>query len=189
VTDIEVPPAVAAKARTSGTGEWLMALPDLVADLARAWGLAVGRSYADATEAWVAEARLADGREAVLEICVPRRGGARREATVLRLAGGRGCAALLADDGPREAMLLERLGPSLADLARPAPERHRILASLAAELWRPGAVIDPVDRAVLPRGAEKAGWLIERVLDGWEELGRPCSRPAVDHAVACARRR
>ena len=64
---IEVPPAVAAKAREVGASAWLADLPGLVAGLERDWQLAQGSPYPDATEAYVAPATLADGTEAVLK--------------------------------------------------------------------------------------------------------------------------
>jgi hypothetical protein len=65
----------------------------------------------------VAEASLADGTPAVLKLLIPQDGAAgRHEITMLRLAGGRGCAGLLRDDAARGALLLERLGPSLWEL-------------------------------------------------------------------------
>jgi streptomycin 6-kinase len=187
---IDVPPPVVNKARSAGAADWLAALPRIVAELEQAWGMTVGEPYSDATEAWVAAADLDDGRRAVVKVCVPRPGdAAQREATVLRIVGGVGCAALLAADDQREAILVERLGSSLYSAAAPVEERHRVLAGLAASIWRPAASVDPADRDVLPSGAAKAEWLIEQIALGWEELARPCSRAAVDHAVACAERR
>ena len=70
----------------------------------------MGRPYADATGAFVAEATLGDGTAAVLKLIVPRDGDAARyEAIALRLANGAGCVQLLRDDIDRGALLLERL--------------------------------------------------------------------------------
>ena len=44
---------------------------------------------------------------------------ARREIVTLRLASGEGCVTLLRHDLDRDALLLERLGPSMADLGLP----------------------------------------------------------------------
>jgi streptomycin 6-kinase len=190
VPPIEIPEVVATKAGAAGCAWWLDALPALVAELAARWDLRVGRPFRDGTEAWVAPARRSDGRAVVLKLHIPRPGdGAVREATVLRLAGGRGCAELLAHDAEHHALLLERLGPSLAALGLPAGRRHRVLADLAADLWRPAASIPAADRAVLATGAEKAAWLIDHVRSAWEDLGRPCQRATVEAAVACAERR
>ncbi|BCJ48542.1 hypothetical protein Asp14428_00170 [Actinoplanes sp. NBRC 14428] len=181
---MHIPPVVAAKAHAAGAGEWLAALPSLIGALAAEWGFEAGAPYGDATEAYVTPVTLADGSPAVLKLLVPRRGGpAAHEITVLRLAGGDGCVRLLRADESRAALLLERLGPSMADLDLPLGERLRVLTGLARRVWR------PVPDAGLPTGADKGRWLIGRIERRWEELGRPCARRTVEHAVACARRR
>ncbi len=179
-----VPEVVRNEALAVGAGGWLDDLPELVRDLADEWSIAVGRTYEDATEAFVAEATLADGTPAVLKVLVPRgAGAARHEITVLRLAGGEGCARLLRDDEARGALLLERLGPSMRDLRLPFAQRLDLLCETAARLWRPAPDVD------LPTGAQKGRWLAEDITARWEELDRPCTERAVDHAVACAERR
>src|SRR5262245_23805559 len=109
----DVPPTVRAKARAAGATGWLDDLPAMVAALEREWSMTVGQAFTDATEAYVARARLADGTPAVLKLIVPRGGrDAENEITVLRLADGHGCPRLLHHDVARGALLLERLGPS-----------------------------------------------------------------------------
>ena len=179
-----VPEVVRNKARAHGADDWLDGLPALVAELERAWSLRVGRPLAGGTEAFVAEATLADATPAVLKLLIPRPGDdVGNEITALRLAGGEGCARLLRADAARHALLLERLGPSLADLARPLAERLEILCATAERLWRPAPDCD------LPSGAWKGRWLVDFVTATWERLDRPCSERAVDHALACAGRR
>ena len=157
---------------------------DGVGALEREWSMAVGRAYAEGTEAFVADATLADGTPAVLKLMIPRSGdAARHEATVLRLANGDGCARLLRDDLARAALLLERLGPSLAALGLPLAQRLEILCDAAARVWRPAA------GAGLPTGAEKGRWLVDFVARTWEETGRPCAERSIAHALACAGRR
>ena len=65
----------------------------------------------------------------------------------------------------------------------PPAERYAILADAAARIWRPAAGHG------LPTGAEKAAYLMTFIATTWEETGRPCSERAVEHALACARRR
>jgi streptomycin 6-kinase len=65
----------------------------------------------------------------------------------------------------------------------PTRRRHGILVSAAARIWRPAS------DSGLPTGADKAEWLAEFIATMWEELGRPCSERAVEHALACAKRR
>lgn len=179
-----VPEVVRNKALAAGAAAWLDQLPSLVADLEQEWSITVGAPYGGGTEAFVAEATLDDGSDAVLKLCIPRAGdAARNESTVLRLTDGDGCARLLRDDEARSALLLERLGPSMYDLVLPIARRHEILCSIAQRVWR------PAPDCGLPTGARKGSWLVDFTTRLWEELGRPCSERAVDYAVSCARRR
>jgi streptomycin 6-kinase len=172
------------KALAAGADRWLRDLPDLVAELERDWSITVGPSYEDPTEAFVAEAALADGTPAVLKVHIARPGQhARNEITVLRLADGAGCARLLRADEARGALLLERLGPSLSRLDLPMGERHEILCSAAARVWR------PAPDCALPTGADKGRLLADVIPATWERLGRPCSERAVADALACLGRR
>ena len=181
---IRVPEVVRQKAFAVGAGQWLDDLPLLVATVEQDWAIAVADAYSDSTEALVARATCADGTAAVLKLIVPRSGdAAENEIAVLRLTGGEGCVRLLRDDAARGALLLERLGRSLYQLALPIRRRHEILCSTAARVWRPARGCG------LPTGAEKARWLADFIVATWEELDHPCSERAVDHALACARRR
>lgn len=181
---LDLPAVVRNKAASLGAHAWLDQLPELVAALERDWAVAVGSAYGDATEAFVAEATLADGGPAVLKVLVPRAGDAAgNEIEVLRRAGGDGCVRLLRDDPDRGALLLERLGPSLYALGLPIGRRHEILCSAATQLWR------PAPGSGLPTGADKGRWLIDHLVAAWERLDRPCSERAVEHAIACATRR
>jgi streptomycin 6-kinase len=178
---IEVPRVVQNKARAAGASAWLDDLPALVAGLEHDWSIAVGRPYRDATEALVAEATLDDGTAAVIKVHIPRPGeAARREIAVLRHTNGEGCVRLLRDDESRGAMLLERLGRSLYELALPLHQRLEILFSTASRVWR------PAPDSSLPTGAEKGRRLVDFITRTWEELDRPCSERAVDYALACA---
>src|SRR4051812_48703911 len=95
---MDLPTAVRNKATRLDADAWVRDLPELVAELERRWGIAVGRTYPDATEAYVAEATTSTGTAAVLKILVPRSDLAIDEIVVLRLAGGEGCVKLLAAD-------------------------------------------------------------------------------------------
>ncbi len=181
---VEIPDVVREKAMSVGAGTWVDALPSLVASVEADWGITVGRAYRDSTEAFVAEAVREDGTPAVLKLIVPRGGNAAvHEIAVLRLAAGEGCPRLLRDDASRGALLLERLGRPLYELRLPVRRRHEILISAATRIWRPAPDCD------LPTGAGKARWLGEFIASMWEELDRPCSERAVEHALACATRR
>jgi streptomycin 6-kinase len=179
-----VPAVVRNKAVAVGAASWLDALGDLVAGLERDWSIRVGAAYQDSTEAYVARVTLADGTPAVLKLVIPQPGEhARREITALRLADGQGCVRLLRADPARGALLVERLGRTLFELGRGIKERHEILCTAAEQVWRPAA------DSGLPTGADKARWLAGYITATWEELGRPGSERAVDHALACAERR
>src|SRR5580693_8494313 len=182
--NLRVPDVVASAAAACGAGGWLRDLPGLIAELKAEWLVSVGRPFPHSSEAFVAEASLADSTPAVLKLLIPQDGAAgRHEITMLRLAGGRGCAGLLRDDAARGALLLERLGPSLYELGHPLAERLEILVTAAATVWRPAA------GSGLPTGADKARQLVDFVTTEWEELGHPCTEAAVEHALACAARR
>lgn len=181
---IDVPEVVRNKARATGASGWLEELPALVAHLEAAWGITVGRTYEEGTEAYVAEATLDDGTPAVLKLLVPRdHDVAQHELAALRLAAGDGCVRLLREDAERGAMLLERLGRSLHQLDLPLALRLEILCATAEQIWR------PAPESGLPTGAAKGRWLIESMTAGWTKLDRPCSEAAVEQAVACAERR
>jgi streptomycin 6-kinase len=172
------------KALAVGAAWWLDDLPSLVAGLERDWSITVGRSYKDGTEAFVAEAFVEGSAPAVLKLLVPCRGNAAsNEITVLRLADGVGCVRSLRHDQARSALLLERLGRSLHELAFPIPRQHEILCSTASRVWR------RAPDCGLPTGADKARWLVEFITATWEDLNRPCSPRAIDHALKCASRR
>jgi streptomycin 6-kinase len=179
-----LPEVVRNKAVAVGAAWWLDALPDIVASLERDWSITIGRPYEEGTEAFVAEATMADGSPAVIKVLVPRGTDvAAHEATVLRLAAGEGCPVLYRDDPDRGALLMERLGPSMFALGLPYEQRLAQLCDAAARIWRPAADCG------LPTGAEKAAWLTESIATTWEALDRPCTERTVDHAVTCAERR
>lgn len=165
---------------------WLTALPGLVDDLAGEWELSVGEALAGGTAAFVAEVRMADGREAVLKIAVP---GLDPMASGLRtlLAGqGRGYAEVYRHDASREAMLLQRLGARLADLGLSVAAQIDALCATLIQAWQPLP-----DGAGFMTGAEKADSLATFITETWQDQGRPCSARTVDLACrfAEARRR
>lgn len=175
---------VANKAVAVGAESWLEGLPGLVGDLEDDWSVAVGQPYEGGSEAFVVEATQEDGTPAVLKVVVPGAGKvASNEATVLRIAGGDGCPVLYRFDRERGALLMERLGRPMYEMHLPLSRRLELLCSTAARIWR------PAPDCGLPTGAEKARWLAKFIVGSWENLDRPCSEKAVDHALACARRR
>jgi streptomycin 6-kinase len=162
---------------------WLDELPGVVDSLAEQWSLMVGSSLAGGHAALVVAVTLGDGTPAVLKIGVPRRDIV-REATVLHLADGVGCAKLLGEDAGRRALLLERLGAPMSDTVADPVSRHNLLCDVAVRLWRPvGPDVD------LPTGAQLAEQYADRLPQLWEQAGRPCSPATVADALDCVDRR
>ena len=181
---MEISQVVRNKAASVGADAWLDSLPDLLASLERDWGITVGEPFHDGTEAYVAAATRADGSPAVLKVCVPMRGDAAAdEIAFLRLADGHGCARLDEADVDRGALLLERLGPSMAELRLPLDQIHDVICATVSQLWR------PAPDAPFRTGADKGRSLVEYVARMWEELDRPCDERALAYAVGCAERR
>jgi streptomycin 6-kinase len=180
---IELAQAVRAKAALIGCDDWVAGLPDVVARLAERWGFVVERSLLGGTEAAVAAVRRHDGTPAVLKVLLPQ-AHSEHELTALEFMGGRGAVAVFESDRERLALLLEALGPTLSDAARPLAERLTILCDAAMRCWTPvPASID------LPTGEQKAAWLWQAVIEWWDELDRPCSEAAFMHGLAAAERR
>ncbi|HSL74212.1 MAG TPA: aminoglycoside phosphotransferase family protein [Ilumatobacteraceae bacterium] len=179
-----LPEVVRNKAVAAGAAWWIDALADIVAGLEQEWSITIGRPFDEGTEAFVAEAEMADGTPAVLKVLVPRAADvAEREAIVLRLADGDGCPLLHRADPSRGALLMERLGPSMHSLGLSYEHRLPALCDAAARIWRPAPACG------LPTGAAKADWLMEFITTTWDALDRPCPERAVEHALVCAHRR
>jgi streptomycin 6-kinase len=179
-----VPEVVRNKAIAFGAKRWLDELPAIVASIEQDWSIVVGRPFADATEAFVAEATLEDGTLAVLKLPIDRPGtDAAHEITVLSLTEGRGCVQMLRSDAEKGAMLLERLGRSLKELNLPIEVRHEIMCATVQDVWR------PAPDCGLPSGADKGRWLVDFISTTWEDLAHPCSERTVEYALNCAGRR
>ena len=129
--DVEVPELVRQRARSSGSpGEkWLEELPGVLADLVDRWGLTLGSPFAGGTAGYVAEARDSQGAPCVLKIPMTLdeedRAAFELSLLVQQHANGQACAKLLSLDTDAPAMLLERLGPNLADLEYPGAQNPR----------------------------------------------------------------
>lgn len=178
-----IPDPVRRKAERGGATAWLADLPRLVEDLAAEWGFRVVRWFDSGTEAVVAEVELGGGAAAVLKVILPQAEDfAGREILALGAADGHGCVRALRSDPARGAVLLERLGPALADLGVPFWTRQEILADLAATVWRPTS-------ADLPTGAGKARSLRDFCGRLAAEFPAACTARALAYALDCARRR
>jgi streptomycin 6-kinase len=192
VDPLDVPAVVRHRAMANGRAgqEWLAALPDLVGELARRWALTLGPAMAGGTASFVAPAVGEDGRACVLKIAMPLdldgRLGFVRSVRAHQLAAGRGCVALLAHDDDASAMLLERLGPNLHELALPLDSVLDRIADTLLAYWRH---VDAADASGLRSGSDQAQWLAGFIERTWSELGRPCERIIVDCALALCERR
>lgn len=164
--------------------DWLAGLDADIASLASEWGIQLGAVLDGGTEAFVAEATTSEGRSAILKIGIPGSASGRTEARVLEVAAGRGYAELFRHDAPRRAMLLERLGPRLADLGLTVDDQIKAICETLLTAWRP----PPADSSFI-NGAEKAESLATFIADLWVSLEGPCSRAVVDRARIFAERR
>ncbi len=187
--DATLPDAVRLKAAVLGAAghQWVTGLSDLVADLAYAWDLSVGATLDGGTEAYVAEARTADGQDAILKVHLPELDAYMRpghdscadEVNVLLVAAGQGYVRVLRHDVARRAQLQERLGRPLCALGLPTKVQLEIICATLLRAWVP----IPPD-AGFQSGAEKARRLTEFISQTWTALNRPCSEQTIVQALS-----
>jgi len=171
----DLPEIVRRKALLRPDGErWLRELPGHVAELAAEWGFAPGEPLPGSSESLV----LTAGPDAVLKVGLPNDPASALRARLLERAGGRGYVRVLAYDAERNALLLERLGPSLRSRGLPVTDELAVLASTLAAAWQ----LEP-ERG-LPTAVEKAASLCAFISELFDELGAPCSPAAVETALA-----
>jgi streptomycin 6-kinase len=159
----------------------LAGLPDLLVDLVERWALTLGEVYGGGLGVPVV-AVDADGTPAVLK--VDRAGAAfAAQVATLEAAQGRGYAAVLASDAARGAVLLERLGPSLASsrLAPSAQVDH--LAAALRLAWELPVDLAPAIAPGEDKAAQLAG-IVRRFRQGDDD---DRWGPALDHAHEVAR--
>jgi streptomycin 6-kinase len=180
---VQVPDTVRRKALALGApgAAWLAGLDCLVRDLAGEWDLRIGRTLPGGSEALVAEARMADGQDAALKIAIPGLDPTASELRTLLAAQGRGYARVLRRDWARSAMLLERLGPQLAELGLPVDAQIEGICGTLLEAWAPAP-----GGAPFQTGAEKAESLVRFIEATWQELGKPCDERTIDTALRFA---
>jgi streptomycin 6-kinase len=118
--------------------EWLAALPAVVADLTRRWGLALEAPYEPGGNcSWVAPGTDARGREIVLKVAWVH-SESRDEAEGLALLTGDGAVAIHAYehvDDSTVAMLLERCRPGTELRGLPEPDQDVIIGDLLRRIW------------------------------------------------------
>lgn len=182
---LDVPLAVCQKAAAAGDAgrQWLDQLDASVSALAAEWSLDIGDVLTGGSEALVTEVTTAAGEAAILKLCLPTI-SVRHEAAVLRCAGGEGYARLLRADEARGAILLERLGPRMAELGLPVSRQIELICATLRRCWTVHCDVTAMT------GAEKAAWLESFITESWEVLGRPCDERVVARAAAyCDTRR
>ena len=140
-----VPELVRQRAMSNAAGQrWLDDLDAVVAELCDRWELQLGRSMSGGTASFVATAVDGAGRSCVLKVAMPldqdELDTFERSVLAHRLADGRGCAPLLDQSTTPPAMLLERLGPNLDELAMSVPD---VLTRRRAELLAALCDVDP----------------------------------------------
>lgn len=157
LTGLVVPSNLAHGTARSGDparAAWLGALPGVVAELAERWGLRLEEPFEPGgTCSWVAPARDAAGRDAVLKVAW-RHWEARDEAAGMAAWAGAGAAEVFAvddrppppsgdgeaggdgtgGDGGTTALLLERCRPGTPLTALPVAEQHGVVGSLLRQL-------------------------------------------------------
>ncbi len=118
-------------------GEWLSALPGLLAEYGRRWDLTPLPAFDGLSYNYVAPVTRADGSPAVLKAGVPG-DEFRASAAFLRLCDGQGAVHLLEADDTRCVLLMERALPGVP-LARLEDDdaATAIAADIMRELWRP----------------------------------------------------
>ncbi len=167
---------------------WLAALPGVVARLAQRWTLDLGSAFIGGTASYVVAAIDAAARPCVLKVAMPldmdEHDAFTRSVRAHELAAGRGCAELLAHDASAAAMLLELLGPNLADLGLTVPEILEAATTTLQSFWRPVTLDEG-----LRSGPEQARWLASYISATWTELGQPCERSVIDRAIEYCDRR
>ena len=187
---LNVPDLVVQRASRSGEVglRWLAELPAVVSELSDRWGLTVGAAFPGGTAGYVVEAIDAADRACVLKIAMPldmnERDSFVRSVRAHELAAGQGCAELFACDLSVPAMLLERLGPNLAELGFTVPQILEAITATLRSFWRPVSIDEG-----LRTGDTQARWLSRYIAETWEELGQPCERAVIDRATALCDRR
>jgi streptomycin 6-kinase len=182
----ELPPKVVRNVAAMGESgaAWLTRLPALVAELQGRWGVTIGRTMPNATEAYVAETTSSQGETTVLKIPTPGGDRARRELGVLLAADGRGYVRLLQHDPASGAMLLERLGPQLFQLGYPIERQIEIICATLQDARRP-----PPPDLPLMTGAQKADSLADAVRSISPRFAGACSAQTVEAALRFAAQR
>ncbi len=136
--------------------------------LARRWGLRLGTPFANASCAWVAPARLADGTPAVLKRGIPHM-EAEHELPGLRFWNGDPAVRVLRADESTGAMLLECCEPGTPLRALDEPAQDEVIARMLRRLWR----TPPMPHPFRPLRAMLEYWSRETLAreTAWQDAG------------------
>jgi streptomycin 6-kinase len=181
--DVRLQPLVRARVAALGLPgrRWAEALPGVLNELCVRWSLRLGRPLPGGSASYLVRVVRADGTDAVLKVAFPEEDSAGHAAS-LRAADGRGHVRVLAADPELGALLLERLGPSLASSGLGVDQQLDVTAATLLRAWRDadrpaldkaGALAADL-RAYVPRlpgAAEPA--VVERALAYAAGLSRP----------------
>ena len=115
--------------------EWLARLPAAVECLKNRWPLTIGIPFEEASCAWVAPVKCANGSPAVLKVSMPHMEG-KHEAQGLRFWNGEPTVRLIDSEEELGAMLLERCEPGTSLRSLPACKQDVVITSLLRRLWR-----------------------------------------------------
>ncbi|MBI3676295.1 MAG: phosphotransferase [Proteobacteria bacterium] len=175
-----------AEAQGQAGSAWLAQVDELVATIAAQWNLTLGAQLTGGTASVVVAARTADGEDAALKVAVPGLDPFAGELRTLLAANGRGYARVLRHDRSRDAMLLERLGPRLAELGFDADTQIEALCATLKTAWR-----SLPEGEIFTTGAQKARDHSQFIAKAWAEFGKPCSERTIERArdYAAARER
>src|SRR5438445_1749568 len=177
---IPIPARLHAIRRYDGGAAWLEALARIVRECAERWGLTLGEPFGDGNVSLTAPVVRADGSDAVLKVQFPGH-ESEHEADALALWDGDGAVRLLAHDGERSALLLERCVPG-TPLSRidDATAALDVMIALLPRLWKPAG-------APFTSLADEAAWWASYLPQQYEDAGRPFDRSLLDAALDAIR--
>ena len=181
-----IPDVVRRRAVSEGNAghAWLTSLDEVLTSLEQDWAITIGPALPGGTAAFVAEATSAEDERLILKVSTPATYASRHEALVLARAAGKGYVHLRRHDPARRAMLLDRLGDSLAALALPYERQADIMCATLLDAWMP---VPPDFPGIT--GADKANDLARSILALWSAAGQPCAQAVIDKALMYCRDR
>lgn len=151
--------------------EWLISLPEVVAECEERWRVTVGEPYPDGYTSIAMPA----GPDAVLKVQFPH-DESEHEAEALRVWDGDGAVRLLDHDSERNALLIERCHPGDHLSTIPPGEALSVLVGLLPRLLKPaGSPFRALD--------DEARQWIESIPHQWERAGRPFEESLIRAAV------